>query len=135
MRHKTERTMIDLRVVVFPWGQFQAGSFPEGVVGAVGSVLSLFGRILFIPLLMQITKQNILFLGYYHLFGRNVHRWDVNRGSLGGRLHAILRVEQREVFLIVAGEIFQEVGYRHVILGLWVWRDLATGKPVSEKTR
>lgn len=46
------------------------------------------------------------------LFGRNVHRWDVNRGSLGGRLHAILRVEQREVFLIVAGEIFQEVGYR-----------------------
>lgn len=86
---------------------------------------------------MKIAKENILFLGYYHLFRGNVHRRDVNRGSLGGCLYAVFRVKQREVFLIVAGEIFQEVGYRHVVSlgGLRVTQNWATAEPASVKTR
>lgn len=81
----------------------QSGPFSQGVAVGVGAVLPLFGGILFVPLLMQITEQNILLFGNNHLFRGNVHGRDVDRGPLRGCLHAIFRVEQRKVVLVVAG--------------------------------
>lgn len=81
-----------LCIVVVPL--LQSGPFPQCVAVRVVAVFAFFGCVLLIPLLMQITKQNILFLGDNHLFRGNVHGRDVHRGPLRGCLHAIFRVEQ-----------------------------------------
>lgn len=93
--------MCILCVVVF--SLLQPGSFSEGVAVGVGAVLALFGGVLFIPLLVQIAEQNVLLFRHDDLFRGDVHGRDIHRGSLRGCLHAIFRVEQRKVVLVVAG--------------------------------
>lgn len=100
-RHWVEAIAVARFLCVVVVSLLQPGPFSQGVW--VGAVLPLFGGILFVPLLVQITEQNILLFGNNHLFRGNVHGRDVNRGPLRGCLHAIFRVEQRKVVLVVAG--------------------------------